>query len=80
MEIISKHKLPVYVMTPGVVVITVKLLLTKRWRTREALEQIKEREYVEKFKKENSNKKIFAVAICYDSNNKDHSCKIEELN
>lgn len=40
-----------------------------------ALNQIKKKEYVEKFKKENEN--ILAVAICYNSKTKEHSCKIE---
>lgn len=42
-----------------------------------ALEQIKEKEYVQKFKRENNN--ILAVAICYDSKKKEHSCKIEYI-
>lgn len=44
-----------------------------------AIKQIKEKEYVEKFKKENVDKKILAVAICYDSKKKEHRCKIEEI-
>ena len=44
-----------------------------------ALKQIKEKEYVQKFLKENKNKKVLAVAICYDSKNKEHECKIEEI-
>ena len=44
-----------------------------------ALNQIKEKEYVQKFIKENENKKILAVAICYDSKSKEHECKIEEI-
>lgn len=44
-----------------------------------AINQIKEKEYIEKFRKENENKKILAVAICYDSKKKEHSCKIEEI-
>lgn len=43
-----------------------------------ALNQIKEKEYVQKLKKDNKN--ILAVAICYDSKTKEHKCKIEELN
>jgi hypothetical protein len=31
------------------------------------------------FKKENEDKKILAVAICYDSKEKEHNCKIEEI-
>ncbi len=44
-----------------------------------AINQIKEKEYVEKFKKENNHHLILAVAICYDSKMKEHYCKIEEL-
>lgn len=42
-----------------------------------AIEQIKEKEYVQKFKKENN--EVLAVAICYDSKLKEHFCKIEKL-
>ena len=42
-----------------------------------ALEQIKEKEYVQKFKSENN--EVLAVAICYDSKSKNHSCKIEKI-
>ena len=41
--------------------------------------QIKEKEYAQKFKAENQCGKILAVAICYDSKTKEHHCKIEEL-
>ena len=44
-----------------------------------AINQIREKEYVEKFRKENEDKKILAVAICYDSKEKEHNCKIEEI-
>ena len=44
-----------------------------------AIEQIKEKEYAEKFRKENKDKKILAIAICYDSKTKEHKCKIEEI-
>ena len=44
-----------------------------------AIKQIIEKEYVEKFRKENQGKKVLAVAICYDSKKKEHQCKIEEL-
>ena len=44
-----------------------------------ALEQIKEKEYVEKLRKENRDHRLLAVAICYDSKNKKHYCKIETL-
>ncbi|MGL4849476.1 MAG: AAA family ATPase [Clostridium sp.] len=44
-----------------------------------ALKQIREKEYIEKFKKENEDKNILAVAISYDSKEKKHSCLIEEL-
>ena len=44
-----------------------------------AIKQIIEKEYVEKFKKENEGKKVLAVAICYDSKKKEHRCKIKEI-
>lgn len=44
-----------------------------------AINQIKAKEYIEKFKRENENKHILAVAICYNSKSKEHSCKIEEI-
>ena len=44
-----------------------------------AIEQIRRKEYIEKFKKENRDKKVLAVAICYDSKETEHNCKIEEL-
>ena len=44
-----------------------------------AIKQIKEKEYVEKFKRENENNKILAVAICYDSKSKEHKCIIEDI-
>ena len=40
---------------------------------------IRSKEYVEKFKRENMGKKILAVAICYDSKEKEHHCLIEEM-
>lgn len=44
-----------------------------------AIAQIRRKEYIEKFKKENRDKKVLAAAICYDSKEKEHNCKIEEL-
>ena len=44
-----------------------------------AIKQIKEKEYVSKFRKENENKKVLAVAICYNSKSKEHKCKVEEI-
>lgn len=44
-----------------------------------AINQIIEKEYVEKFKRENEGKKVLAVAICYDSKSKSHSCRIEDI-
>jgi len=44
-----------------------------------AIKQIKEKEYFNKFIKEQEGKNILAVAICYDSKKKEHSCKIEKL-
>lgn len=44
-----------------------------------ALNQIKEKKYYEKFIKEHEDRKILAVAICYNSKSKDHECKIEKI-
>ena len=44
-----------------------------------ALNQIKEKEYYVKFKKEYKDRNILLVAICYDSKTKEHSCKIEKI-
>ena len=44
-----------------------------------AINQIKSKEYVQKFKEENQHKKVLAVAICYNSREKEHCCKIEEI-
>jgi hypothetical protein len=44
-----------------------------------AINQIRKKEYVEKFRKEDEDKRILAVAICYDSKEKEHNCKIEEI-
>lgn len=42
-----------------------------------AIEPIKEKEYVQKFKEKYVN--ILVVGICYDSKTKEHSCKIEKI-
>ena len=42
-----------------------------------AMKQIKEKEYVQKFRNEYEN--ILAVAICYNSKTKEHSCITEKL-
>ncbi|MGL4912491.1 MAG: AAA family ATPase [Romboutsia sp.] len=44
-----------------------------------ALNQIKEKEYALKFKKEYKDREVLAVAICYNSKTKEHSCKIEKI-
>ena len=44
-----------------------------------AIKQIKNKEYAEKFIKENENRKIVIAAICYDSKEKEHHCIVEEL-
>ena len=44
-----------------------------------AINQIREKEYIQKFKAENKDKEVLAVAICYDSKKKEHFCKIEEI-
>ena len=44
-----------------------------------AIKQIKDKEYVQKLRQKDNSKKILAVAICYDSNSKEHRCKIEEI-
>ena len=51
----------------------------KGTRDTKRINQIKEKEYIQKFRDANKNKKILAVAICYDSKNKEHKCKIEEI-
>ena len=43
-----------------------------------AIKQIREKEYFQKFLNEQEGRNILAVAICYDSNTKEHSCKIEK--
>ena len=53
--------------------------LKKDCDTDTALNQIKEKEYVQKFLKENGERKVLAVAICYDGKSKEHKCKIEEI-
>ena len=45
-----------------------------------AINQIINKEYFQKFIKENTGSKILAVAICYNSKEKEHECKIEEIN
>lgn len=44
-----------------------------------AINQIKEKEYVEKLRRDNKDRKVLAVAICYDSKIKKHNCKIEVI-
>lgn len=44
-----------------------------------AINQILEKEYVEKFKKENEGKTVLAVAICYNSKSKEHACKVKKI-
>lgn len=51
----------------------------------EAIEQIKEKEYMLRFKGKTAEKskytgRILAVGISYDKETKEHSCKVEELN
>ena len=53
--------------------------LKKDESTAVAINQIKQKEYVEKFRKENEGKKVLAVVICYNSKEKEHNCKIEEI-
>lgn len=42
-----------------------------------AIKQIKEKEYMQKFGKEYG--EVLAVAICYDSGEKEHECRIERV-
>ena len=44
-----------------------------------AIKQIREKEYVQKFTKEYKDRKVLAVGICYNSDTKEHSCIIEEI-
>jgi len=54
------------------------VLELKRGDTPEnAINQIRKKEYFQKFLNEQEGRNILAVAICYDSNTKEHSCKIE---
>lgn len=53
--------------------------LKKDDTTDSAIKQIRKKEYVQKFRNEYGDKKILAVAICYDSEEKEHACKIEEI-
>ena len=53
--------------------------LKKNEKPEVALAQIRDKEYVERFKKENEDENILVVAICYDSKMKEHRCLIEEL-
>ena len=55
------------------------LELKKNSTPDEAIKQIKEKKYAQKFIQENEGKKILAIAICYNYKSKDHECKIEEL-
>ena len=41
--------------------------------------QIIEKVYIERFKRENGGKKVLAVAICYDWKSMSHSCRIENI-
>jgi hypothetical protein len=44
-----------------------------------AINQIREKEYVEKIRREDEGKKVLAVPICYDSKSKEHRCLIDRL-
>lgn len=55
------------------------LELKKDVSVAKAIRQIKEKEYFQKFRQEHE-ENLLAVAICYDSNTKEHSCKIERIN
>lgn len=44
-----------------------------------AIKQIKDKEYVEKFRREYKEREVLAVGISYNSETKEHSCKIEEI-
>jgi uncharacterized protein YnzC (UPF0291/DUF896 family) len=48
--------------------------LKKNQKPEVALEQIRNKEYIEKFKREHEDKSVLAVAICYDTKTKEHSC------
>ena len=56
------------------------LELKKDDTAEKAINQIKEKDYSMKLIKENAERKILAVGICYNSKTKEHECKIEELN
>jgi len=44
-----------------------------------AINQIKEKEYAVKFKKEYQDREVLIVGICYNSKTKEHSCKIDRI-
>lgn len=44
-----------------------------------AIKQIKNKEYAQKFIKENEDRKMVIAAICYDSKEKEHHCLVEEI-
>ena len=44
-----------------------------------AIAQIKNKEYVQKFIKENENRKMAIAAICYNSKEKEHRCLVEKI-
>lgn len=53
--------------------------LKKDEKPETAINQIKNKEYAQKFINENKDRKVLAVAICYDSKEKEHKCIIEEI-
>jgi len=55
------------------------LELKKDTKPIKAINQIKEKDYAQKLREENEDKKILAVAICYNSKTKEHECMIEEI-
>ena len=55
------------------------LELKKDTKPIKAINQMKEKDYAQKLREENEDKKILAVAICYNSKTKEHECMIEEI-
>ena len=55
------------------------LELKKDDTSENAIKQIKNKEYAQKFIKENEDRKMVIAAICYDSKEKEHHCLVEEI-
>ena len=61
---------------PGVASAALVIELKRNETAETAIEQIKEKKYINKVKEHAH--KILLVGICYDKKSKKHTCKIEE--